>query len=154
MPNITGTTIARDQNGSRPVQATTANAMNAARMMKSPWARLTTRMMPNTSDSPVAKSAYRPPSSTPCTTAFTQSMAGRGSDAEVRGLDLLAAEVARPALEGDPALAQAVQPVARRERAADVLLDEQGGGALAGDGGQRAVDLVDHRRGQAERELV
>src|SRR5262249_25544858 len=154
MPNITGTTIASDQNGPRPVHATTTTAMNAARMMKSPWARLTTRMMPKTSDSPVAKRAYSPPSSTPCTTAFTQSIGGSGSEAEVRGPDLLAPEVARPPLEGDPALAQAIQPIAGAERAADVLLDEERGRALPGDGGQRAVDLVDHRRGQAERELV
>ena len=41
---------------------------------KSPCARLTTRITPNMSESPVANSAYIPPSRTPCTIAFTSVM--------------------------------------------------------------------------------
>src|SRR6058998_3352734 len=67
--------VTRLRKGPRPVTPTTTTLRNAARMMKSPCARLTTRMMPKTRESPAAKRAYSPPSSTPWITAFIQSMA-------------------------------------------------------------------------------
>ena len=48
------------------------SVMKAARIARSPWARLTNRMTPNASDRPVANSAYRPPSRMPWTMALTQ----------------------------------------------------------------------------------
>ena len=57
MPNITGSTITSDKKGFQPRPSTTSRARNAARMLRSPWARLTRRMTPKMSDRPVANSA-------------------------------------------------------------------------------------------------
>ena len=55
--NMTGSAISAAANGSRPSLAATSRIAKAASTMRSPWARLTSRMMPKISDSPVANSA-------------------------------------------------------------------------------------------------
>ena len=54
---MNGATRTRATNGLSPSVSTTTTARNAARMLRSPWARFTMRMTPKMSDSPVAKSA-------------------------------------------------------------------------------------------------
>ena len=52
------------------------------------------------------------------------------------------------------ALHEAVDPVRRLERGGQILLDDQHRGAAPLDLGERGVDVLDHRRRQAERKLV
>ena len=99
-------------------------------MPRSPWARLTSRMTPKTSDRPVASSAYSPPSSTPWTTAFSHSIVRSRS---TRRVICGAGQLGGPARQRDPALEQAVDAVGGRERLVDVLLDEQDRGPAGAD---------------------
>ena len=52
-----GATRISATNGFRPAVSTTTTARNAARMLRSPWARFTMRITPKMSERPVAKSA-------------------------------------------------------------------------------------------------
>ena len=76
---MAGTTTSRVHSGLTPAPSTIARARNAATIDRSPWARLTRRITPNMSDSPVANRAYSPPRSSPWTTTFTQVMRGARS---------------------------------------------------------------------------
>ena len=64
-------------NGESDAASTRTKAKKAPNTAKSPCARLTTRITPNMSESPVANSAYIPPSRTPCTIALTSVMTRR-----------------------------------------------------------------------------
>src|SRR5207302_10100121 len=75
-------------------------------------------------------------------------------DTEVRRDDLLARELARPTLQRDPPLEQAVGPVGARERLADVLLDEDDRRPGARDLRHGPVDPLAPGRCEPERELV
>ena len=55
--NIAGTTRASESSGFNPVTRTVTSARKAARMLRSPCARLTSRITPKIIDNPVAKSA-------------------------------------------------------------------------------------------------
>ena len=54
---MSGTTSNRTRNGLTPRASTATTASNAARMLRSPWARLTIRITPKMRERPVAKSA-------------------------------------------------------------------------------------------------
>src|SRR5262245_21911720 len=153
-----GTVTQMTNHSGNAVPDTRATARNDATTARSPWARFTMRMTPNTSESPVAKSAYRPPSKRPCTPALTQSTSLPrrycAIDAEVRPLHLLVAELIGPALEYRPALQQALHAVCHRHRLAHVLLDDQGRGAGFDDPGQDLVDPAYHHRRQPQGQLV
>src|SRR5438093_2191212 len=146
-----GTTTTSAVSGLMSSVCTATTATNAARMLKSPWARLTSRMTPKISDSPVANSAYRPPRRTPCTAASTQTMT---SGSEVRGGDLLAREMRGLTLQGHRALAKAIDVLGDGQHLADVLLDHDQLGPLGLHGGQYLVERLDDDRRQPERDLV
>src|SRR5450756_1341661 len=108
-------------------------ATNAARMPKSPCARLTKRMTPNTRERPVANRAYSPPRRMPCSATLTQSIL---SHPEVGCSDRFRTEVAWLALEADAALEEAGDVVGDGEDVLHVLLDD--------DDGRAGVDEVHH----------
>ena len=56
-PNMMGIATSAARNGFNPNTVTSARIRNAANTMRSPWARLTKRMMPKTRLSPAANSA-------------------------------------------------------------------------------------------------
>src|SRR3990167_8514276 len=120
--------------------------------MKSPCARLTSRITPQMSASPMANIAYRPPSSTPCSTVSSHSSSTL--DPEVGARDRLAREPARCAGESDAAVLEAHHPVRDAERDADVLLDYDQRQAFAHQPRQSVVDRLHDARREAERYLV
>src|ERR1700760_1828283 len=69
-----GTTITNDHSAGMGVTAMTPTATYPATTARSPWARLTTFMTPNMSDSPQANRAYRPPVKIPWMMALTQAI--------------------------------------------------------------------------------
>src|SRR5450755_2748552 len=118
----------------------------------SPWAMLIMRITPNDSDSPAAKSAYKPPSSTPCRTVLIHS--AMVSVPEIGARDLLARQLGRRTLERDATFLETDDAIAHLERLPDVLLHEQKRDAFGPDLRQRAIDVTHHDRRQAERDLV
>ena len=65
-----GSTMTSDTSGFHPRPSLTDAQKNAPSTARSPWARFTSRITPKVSESPVASSAYSPPSRMPCTRAF------------------------------------------------------------------------------------
>src|SRR5690606_35856034 len=142
------------QSGS-PVPLIRARARNEATTARSPCARLTIRITPNISDRPVANSAYRPPSSSPWTTALIHCMSVFPvPDTEIGALDLLRAQLRGPPRQHRTALQQAVHPVGHPHRLRHVLLDDERGGPGGHDVPQRPVDAAHDHRCQAQRQLV
>src|SRR2546423_1373894 len=73
---------------------------------------------------------------------------------QIRGKDLLLAELVGLAHELDPALVEDVHEVGQLQRPGHVLLDEQQCGTLGGEPVQVFEDLVDDLAGEAHRALV
>src|SRR4051794_15276904 len=116
------------------------------------------RITPNISESPVANSAYSPPSRRPWTTALTQSTSRASRHgavhAEVRPFHLVGGELGWRALEHRPALEETVDVVGDRHRLAHVLLHDQRRRARFDDPGQEVVDPAYHHRRESQGELV
>ena len=90
-------------------------------------------------------------------TSLTQVMRpppGRRAQAEVGLRDLLAAQLARGALEHQAALEHADDAIGDGGGPRQVLLDEDQRGALGDHVRERAVDILDRQRREAERDLV
>src|SRR5256885_13883813 len=149
-----------------------------------PCARLMIRITPNISDNPVARSAYTPPSRTPCTIALNQLIAalrpgvpGRqrrrphrqsryglkaasqatprsSAQTEVRLGHALACQLRGSTFEHDAPLEHAGDARRDPERAAEVLLDEDDRRAAVDQDLQRAVDALDRDGREPERDLV
>src|SRR5665647_2051100 len=126
-------------------------ATNAARMPKSPCARLTIRMTPNTRERPVANRAYRPPRRMPCRPTLTQSIL---SHPEVGCSDRFRTEVAWLALEADAAFEEAGDVVGDGEDVLHVLFDDQDRGARADEEYHGLVDALDDHGRETERDFV
>ena len=151
---MSGTTTQRrrgDGSSAEPPSATSIT--NAASTIRSPWARLTSRMMPKISDSPVANRANRArragclaAACRPSRASVTVRNRRRGSASRVRSL--------RPAGQRHPSLLETIDAIGDRHRLDDVLLDQDHAGALRLDVRQRGVDVADDDGREAEAELV
>ena len=131
-------------------------------MISSPWAKLTSRMIPKITAMPSANRAYRLPSamasiaSWMTSWAVTSASGARRQKPEVRGVEAAHARRARPACPR----ARCGRSAGRRcgPRAATVrlhvLLDQQDRRAVVADLGDRREHLVDEQRRQAQRRLV
>src|SRR5450759_2261057 len=124
---------------------------NAARMPKSPCARLTKRMTPNTRERPVANRAYSPPRRMPCSATLTQSIL---SHPEVGCSDRFRTQVAWLALEADAALEEAGDVVGDGEDVQHVLFDDQDRCARADEEYHGLVDALDDHGRETERDFV
>src|SRR5450759_2045145 len=138
---------------SRPkcADCTSASAIKAARMPRSPCARLTIRMTPNTRARPTAKRAYNPPRRIPCRDMLTQYMP---SHPEVGCRNVVRAELAGRAVERDPPLEETGYAVGNGEDVLDVLLDDEDRGAAHRQLHHGFVDPLDDDGREAERDFV
>src|ERR1051325_5733037 len=109
---------------------------------------LTRRITPKASESPTAIRAYRPPKRAPWSNVsmrFSMSM-----QAEVCPGDVLSAERVCAARQGHASFLEAVDAVGRTQRLPDILLDKHDGDPAGADACQDCVDVLHHRRRQAE----
>ena len=128
-------------------------------MNSSPWAKLTTSMMPKMSVRPEATSARIMPVTMPLTVWMTMMSQGMLEPARAHSQVLVDDGVVHLQLRGDcmmahRALLHEVDALARLQRQRHVLLDQQDGHALAMQHVDDLLDLADHARHQALGRLV
>src|SRR5439155_10723606 len=125
-------------------------------MKSSPWAKLTTSMMPKISVKPEATSARIMPVTIPLTVWIRMRSSGIPTLDPQVPMDhrVISAELGGGGMMPDRALLHEVDTLARRERQRDILLHEQNGDMLAPEHADDLADLRDHPRHEPLRRLV